>query len=76
MIFVDNIFIGAVQMSIEFLKNSERIIEPFVYLTVTVDVKPRYSYQRSLDTRIYKTGIQFWAVLGSRGCREQTAIVC
>ena len=28
-------------------------------------------YHRSLDTRIYKTNIQFWAVLGSRGCREK-----
>ena len=26
---------------------------------------------RSLDTRIYEMNIQFWAVLGSRGCREK-----
>ena len=28
------------------------------------------SYQRWLDKRIYKTVMKFWAVLGSRGCRE------
>ena len=30
------------------------------------------SYQRWLDKRIYKTEMKFWAVLGSRGCREKT----
>ena len=29
------------------------------------------SYQRWLDRRIYKTEMKFWAVLGSRGCREK-----
>ena len=29
------------------------------------------SYQRWLDERIYKTEMKFWAVLGSRDCREK-----
>ena len=32
---------------------------------------PKIYYQRSLDTRIHKTDIQFWAVLGIRGCKEK-----
>ena len=34
------------------------------------------SYQRWLDERIYKTEIKFWAVLGSRGCREKKPPNC
>ena len=39
-------------------------------------LEPQIWYHRSLDTRIYKTDIQFLAVLGSQGYREkiQTAI--
>jgi hypothetical protein len=33
-------------------------------------VKQR-SYQRWLDKIIYNTEMKFWAVLGSRGCREK-----
>jgi hypothetical protein len=33
-------------------------------------------HHRSLDSRIYKTDIQFWAVLGSRGCRERKKPNC
>ena len=33
--------------------------------------KSQIQYHRSLDTRIYKTDIHFWAVLGSRDCREK-----
>ena len=29
------------------------------------------SYQRWLDKIIYKTEMKFWAILGSRGCREK-----
>jgi hypothetical protein len=36
----------------------------------TLECKQR-SYQRWLDKRIYKTEMKFWAVLGSRGCREK-----
>jgi hypothetical protein len=39
----------------------------------TLECKQR-SYQRWLDKRIYKTEMKFWAVLGSRGYREKTAI--
>ena len=35
------------------------------------DLQPQIQYHRSLDTRIYKADIQFWAVLGSQGCRER-----
>ena len=31
------------------------------------------SYQRWWDKRIYKTELKFWAVLGSRGCREKNS---
>ena len=34
------------------------------------------SYQRWLDKRIYKTEMRFWAVLGSRGCREKKFPKC
>jgi hypothetical protein len=33
--------------------------------------KSQRSYQRWLDKIIYKTEMKFWAVLGSRGCREK-----
>ena len=50
----------------------------FVKKSMTDNCEPQIQYHRSLDTRIYKTDIQFWSVLGSRGCRErkksQTAI--
>ena len=29
--------------------------------------------QRRLDRRMYKTEMKFWAVLGSRGCREKNS---
>ena len=47
------------------------------FLIVTLTVPQIKYYYRSLNTRIYKTNYQFWAVLSSWGCREkklQTAI--
>jgi hypothetical protein len=38
---------------------------------VSADCQNQRSYQRWLDKRIYKTEMKFWAVLGSRGCREK-----
>jgi hypothetical protein len=29
-----------------------------------------------MDKRIYKTEMKFWAVLGSRGCREKKPLNC
>ena len=37
---------------------------------------PQIKYQRSLDTSIYKTDVQFWAVSGSYGCRENKKQIC
>ena len=34
------------------------------------------SYQRWLDKRIYETKMKFWAVWGSRGCREKKPSNC
>jgi hypothetical protein len=44
----------------------------FLIKTISLLVDQRF-YQRWLDKRIYKTEMKFWAVLGSRGCREKTA---
>ena len=42
----------------------------FLIKTISLLVDQRF-YQRWLDKRIYKTEMKFWAVLGSRGCREK-----
>ena len=39
-----------------------------IFKVVRLNQKPK---QRQLDKGIYKTEMKFWAVLGSRGCREK-----
>ena len=41
------------------------------WVSWTYNIANQRSYQRWLDRRIYKTEMKLWAVLGSRGCREE-----
>ena len=45
-------------------------VELLAYLTYVFSNTQR-SYQRWLDNKNYKMEMKFWAVLGSRGCREK-----
>ena len=45
-------------------------------LAIMNGVHSQIQYHRSLDTRIYKTDIQFWAVLSSWVCREKKKLNC
>ena len=46
-------------------------VKEMLFFKIAYDGKGQRSYQRWLDKRIYKTEMKFWAVLGSRGCREK-----
>ena len=42
---------------------------------ISADGQYQRSYTRWLYKRIYKTEMKFWAVLGSRGCREKKTVI-
>ena len=46
----------------------ETVQSPWINKTFCCIQRPQ---QRPLDKRIYNTEMKFWAVLGSRGCREK-----
>ena len=67
----DDVHCGAgieVEIVSEYSEPQQNEVKKSFYL-----VKTQIQYHRSLDTRINKTDIHFWAVLGSQGCREKTS---
>ena len=67
----DDVHCGAgieVEIVSEYSEPQQNEVKKLFYL-----VKTQIQYHRALDTRINKTDIHFWAVLGSQGCREKTS---
>ena len=65
----DDVHCGAgieVEIVSEYSEPQQNEVKKSFYL-----VKTQIQYHKSLDTRIKKTDIHFWAVLGSQGCREK-----
>ena len=67
----DDVHCGAgieVEIVSEYSEPQQNEVKKLFYL-----VKTQIQCHRALDTRINKTDIHFWAVLGSQGCREKTS---
>ena len=52
-------------------KNGEMYINNFMVSFAMITQNDRDILPECMDKRIYKKEMKFWAVLGSRGCREK-----